>query len=239
MKILTAAFLFTILAPLGLQAQFDDFSCKSGQALSESAGTNLIAEAQSWYNKINSLKGDFSQNSYLAALDIGETSSGSFWFKKRGLMRWTYVHPEAQDFIIRENTFWLYRPADSQVLVDDFKSILISDLPIAFLMGLGDLSRDFRFVEGCKRASGSMVKLSSRTKPAPGETLNELNTFALLLDAAGRATAAQIEDVSGNVTTITLKNISENQIIADQQFAADFPKGVDVYDRRQSESKNG
>ena len=194
------------------------------------AATELSEAVQKNYASINALQAHFEQDSYLAALDTSEASSGSVWFKKPGLMRWNYETPENQVFLIREHTVWYYQETEKQLLIDDIGEMLLSDLPVSFLFGIGNLARDFEALKVCKSANGRVLTLRPRNTGS-----SELKEFELLIDAtAALPRGARVTDSSGNVTAIELRNVEADQAIASTIFEASFPRGIDISDKRKA-----
>ena len=191
--------------------------------------TALLGKVQSQYAKVGTLSSHFTQASYLAALDTAEESSGQMYFQKPGKMRWNYVAPDEQVFIVDEKTLWFYQATDKQVVVDNFSDVLISDLPVAFVMGLGDLSRDFKLKDMCQSEKGIVLNLV----PASASHGKDLQGFGLLIDAKENTPkGAKVTDVSGNQTTILFDEQKTNVSVASDIFTPTFPAGVDMIDRR-------
>ncbi|MFO0002307.1 MAG: LolA family protein, partial [bacterium] len=74
-------------------------------------------------------------------------------------MRWRYESPEIQEFGIAGSEVVLYQETDKQVIVDAASSVLLSDLPVSFLLGLGNLKRDFTLLESCKGEGGTILSV--------------------------------------------------------------------------------
>lgn len=209
-------------------AQSRSFDC-TGSSLSAAEGREILSQAQKNYSKISTLKASFAQESYLAALSISETSEGEMQFQKPGNMRWDYVNPDPQTFLVNDHTVWLYQPNDKQLIIDKFDTILLTDLPVAFLMGIGDLNKDFEIKDGCKNKEGDILHLLPKKKNAA----EELTGFYLLIQPDSfEIKGGKVIDASGNVTSITLKNIRFNSEIFPTAFKPKFPDGIDVTDRR-------
>lgn len=214
-----------LLLPVVARAELADFTCKSPITAKQAA--EILRSTQQQYANILSVKAKFSQDSFMAALEASERSSGNLWFKRPGLMRWQYSSPEPQEFIIRDKTMWFYQEREKQVLVDHFRDVLMSDLPVSFLLGIGDLERSFAVDRACMTPSGTLLFLKPRL-----QTNENLQSFELLLDDKFRPTGAKVRDVGGNTTSILLSEISFDANIEDDKFSATFPKGVDINDRR-------
>ena len=204
------------------------FVCKAKLSSSDLQGT--LNRVQQSYQKLNSVSARFDQDSYLAALDTSETSSGTVLFSKPGRMRWDYEDPEPQQFVLRDHTVWLYQPEIKQVVIDELSQVLLTDLPVSFLMGVGNLNDGFSLKGGCKSEAGTVLTLEPRK--ADKKSDNSLKTFKLLVSPENFPAGAQVLDVVGNTTTIALSAVKENEPIEDSKFTATYPPGTDINDRR-------
>jgi len=205
------------------------FDCKA----KASKDSSLLDKVQNAYASVKSLHAKFVQHSFLSSLDSSELSSGQVWFSKPGLMKWHYAEPDVQDFIVRNETVWLYQETDNQVLIDNFKNILLTDLPVSFLMGLGDLKRDFKLQNSCKTDDGLVLELS------PAAKKGELEAFKLLVDERSyQPKGAMVVDLAGNKTAIVMSELELNPDLLQDTFATNFKSGIDIVDRRK-EQQNG
>lgn len=226
----------TAVLPSESTAQSRAFECGSSKEISESEGAALLERVQRTYASLSVLHGQFEQDSYLAALDTSESSSGEMWFEKPGKMRWVYKTPKSQIVIIRDGTLWLYQIDKKQVMIDDIGEVLLSDLPVAFLMGIGNLSRDFTFTKACRSKDGVVLSLVPKSKGDGDDSArNELQGFDLLIDEGqSLPKGARVTSVGGNMTAIVFRNVSTKETAPDaSRFVLTYPNGVDVMDRRQ------
>ena len=240
--VLTTAVLSLLsgVVPFGnVVAQVRQFECEGRKELSASEAATLIAAVQSAYGKVSASTGKFAQESYLAALDTSEVSSGTMWFQKPGKMRWSYTEPRQQEVVVSGDTMWVHQIDKNQVMVDAIKSALLSDLPIAFLMGLGDLTRDFDVKSGCRTPDGVVVSLVPKTAKKSGaeggtEAGGDLSGFDLLLDeGAALPKGAMVTALGGNVTAIVFEKLRASGVNPPAgTFVLEYPKGVDIVDRR-------
>ncbi|RMG43203.1 MAG: outer membrane lipoprotein carrier protein LolA, partial [Candidatus Dadabacteria bacterium] len=192
------------------RALSERFQCSSARVLGESAGERLISRLQESYNRLSSFKADFLQESYLLALDTSEISAGTVYFDKPGRMRWEYRDPAGQLFIIADNTFWYYQPDERQVLVDSVQKAVLSDLPLSFLMGLGDLKKSFRLIKACQRKNSFILILSPESSHKRNNG-TELQEFSLLVSGDDYIPiGASIRDIAGNITSIVFENLKIN-----------------------------
>ncbi len=208
------------------------FDCQKSGALLKEEADKIASRVQSEYATIRSLEGSFTQESYLSALEVSESSTGTMAFRKPGRMRWDYVTPEAQSFVVKDSRLDLYQPVENQLIIDEFSKILISDLPVAFIMGIGDLTKDFELNGACTSPDGVVLDLTPKSKgSSPSES--ELKRFKLLVNPSSHLPiGARIMDVGGNITSILLSGITKDPELNENRFSLEIPKGTDVIDRR-------
>ncbi len=214
----------------GLGASFE---CNT--PMPSAMASELLGKTQAAYNELKGLRATFQQYSWLAALDQGESSGGIVSFMKQGNMRWEYAYPEEQVFLIREHTLWLYQKELNQVVIDKFEKVLISDLPVAFLMGIGDLKKDFNLGESCRNSESFVFALEPLARKGSD---SQLKKFLLLVDSVTfLPRGARVVDAGGNTTEIVLSALQPNPAdLQEKTFEATFPDGVDITDRREGEN---
>lgn len=213
-------------------AQSPAFECSKREALKASDAKAQLEKVQGAYQGVKAISARFLQNSFLAALEAAEVSSGSVWFLKPGQMKWHYAEPEEQIFVVKDETLWLYQAAENQVLIDEFKKVLISDLPVSFLLGLGQLTRDFKIISACRNEDGLVFELAQHSASED----SELKGFKLLVDPSSYLPkGALVIDVAGNRTAVVLSELETSDKIAPETFSTAFKRGADVIDRRQKQ----
>jgi outer membrane lipoprotein carrier protein len=213
-------------------AQSSAFECKS--VLNTKQSQEVLDKAQKAYSNLNSMQARFSQESFLAALEISETSFGKVWFQKPGLMRWEYLRPEEQTFLVKDESMWLYQKKDKQVIIDSFSKVLISDLPVAFLLGIGNLKKDFVLSKACENKSkdGIVLDLAPHKKQS-AKNDKGLKAFLLVVDnKTYLPKAAKVSDLGANVNSIFFEDLDSNVNIPNSKFEVNFPSDVDIDDRR-------
>jgi len=182
---------------------------------------------QNRYAEISTLHGEFNQSSYLAALDVSETSSGDVSFLKPGKMRWEYRDPEHQIFLTDGESFWYYQEAEAQLLIDTFRGVLTTDVPLAFLAGVGELKRDFSLSSVCREENLLKLELKPRSE---AEGLARFVLFVRQDDLTPMG--AEIHDGQENVTRVMFSELKVNGSLPSNLFHPAFPKGIDIQDRR-------
>ncbi|MDD2942759.1 MAG: outer membrane lipoprotein chaperone LolA [bacterium] len=213
------------LAQSGAVAEAKDWSC--GKSLPVAEVKTLVSRVSSAYREVDSLSALFTQKSTLAGFEMEGSSEGKVLFKKPGKMRWIYLTPEPQEFVSDGNTLWYYQPDFQQVTLSAFSKSFQSDLPVSFLLGVGELESAFSPVAACKAGELMLIEL------VPLEAAGEMERFWLKVDPRTYLPrAAKTIDIGGSETVINLNKIEMNKSLAEEEFVFQIPKGVDVIDRR-------
>ena len=226
-RIISLAFyIATISKDVRAEGEFD---CRSPVGAVERE--RLLEEVESRYRSISDLTSNFQQNSFFLGMNQRVLSRGAVHFKKPGMMDWTYESPEKQRFVADGKTLWFYQPDLNQVTVGDFTQSFSSDLPVSFLLGMGNLKADFSVVESCNSEAGVVIKLQPKVAD------QSLDEFYLLVEKTKHSPlGAKIVDVGGNETAIVFEKTTLNSSLKDERFKFEIPKGVDVIDRRVKEA---
>lgn len=217
-----------------IKTVIEAFKCSENLAVKDQA--RLFGKIEQAYATLKGMSANFNQVSYLAALDDRELSSGKVWLEstsaegKEVKMRWDYIKPEPQVFLIRGSNVWFYQELDKQVLVDNLEKLLISDAPVSFLLGIGKLHKSFKMMQACRVGKD---RLALKLVESAGDAKGQLDFFVLLIDSATYLpVGADVVDVSANETVILFDEIDTNPKIPNTVFNPEWNKGVDVIDRR-------
>ncbi|MYC83092.1 MAG: outer membrane lipoprotein carrier protein LolA, partial [Acidobacteria bacterium] len=105
-----------------------------------------VAALQRKYSGMRDLRMDFVQ-SYGWPGRRPRTESGQVFLRRPGLMRWEYREPSGKLFLSDGETIHLYLPARKQVQKSRVGRSPDRRLPFLFLLGRGDLKKDFSRIE--------------------------------------------------------------------------------------------
>ncbi|MEJ2199866.1 MAG: outer membrane lipoprotein carrier protein LolA [Desulfuromonadaceae bacterium] len=191
-----------------------------------------------------------SQRSTIQSLDRIQRAEGRVQVRFEGqtgeasarvLFRWEYTEPTAQEFVSDGVSLFAYVPENRQVIQSDVQtqSAVGSDNPIAFLTGLGHLSRDFQvaWAEPQEDAEGNFILELSPRRPSPllERLVVVVNRDAVVPAASQVASGSSfplrsttILDPNGNTTVIEFRDVQVNSGIPDAVFHFDVPAGVQV-----------
>ena len=205
------ALLCVLAAPLAAQNDLDPF----------------INALQSKYNKLASWSAGFTQI-YNAPGERTRRESGRLLLKKPGRMRWDYTAPENKLFV--SDGKWLYEYVAAEKLATRVAVKEADDLRSAFLflLGRGNLRRDFKRIEWANEAPLTAGQRVLRLVPKRGdvrELLVEVEPATLQLK---RLT---IINGNGGRSDFIFSNLRENPPTNAEQFTFTAPAGVRVVEQ--------
>lgn len=191
-----------------------------------SRDNSYLDKVQAAYAKVEGLRARFSQESFLSSLSLSEQSAGEVLYKRPGMMRWNYTFPESQTFLVKGQEFWFVQPVDKQVTIDKFEKILLTDAPVAFLLGLGDLAKSFKLINACATGGGILLKLEEKQS-------KKLKGFSLLVsDSTWLPLGAEVVDATDNRNRIVFSDLTTGGGLAASEFEFSPPEDFDIQDRR-------
>lgn len=211
------------IATAGLLAALGNLSPGARQSGGATEEETVVERLQKSYDAVSDFVAEFSQETEIKTLSRSLKARGKVYFKRPGKMLWRYDEPPKQWVLADGNSLYLYQPEQSQILKSPLKSAFRSDIPLSFLLGLGDLKRDFRVVLKGAEEGRYVLRLAPK-----GET-GALSEIELGVDRkAFDVVWARIRDAVGNVTTIRFSNMRKGAGLKDSLFQPKIPDGVDV-----------
>lgn len=184
-------------------------------------------KVQSHYDAVRDLTARFTQVSQVVSLGAGaagpETSSGGeVRFARPGRMRWSYEEPEPSLVVTDGEELWIYDPAEQEAQHFRTAQGFLSGAALQFLLGRGDMLRDFKaraIVCGTDevrlglvpRDAAAYERLELRVDPGTGEVRETVVT-----------------DLVGNVTRVAFQEVRTNTGLPDDSFRFTPPAGVRV-----------
>jgi len=185
----------------------------------------LINGLQAKYNKLSSLSADFTQI-YNAPGQRTRRESGHLLLKKPGKMRWDYTTPEAKLFLSDGKWLYEYAAAERYASRSSVKESGDMRAPFAFLLGRGNLRRDFKRIEFAKESPVRAGNIVLRMVPKRAADFKEL-----VLEV--EPTSLQIARLSlvesgGARSDFLFSNVRENAPAGEAQFDFKAPAGVEL-----------
>jgi outer membrane lipoprotein carrier protein len=205
------ALALTITAPLGpatVRAQSADAVVDALQK-SYDATTDFIA--------------DFQQETEVKSLNRSLKASGKLSFKRPGKMYWNYDTPKNQFVLADGKHLYFYQPEQNQVIKSPLKNAFRGDIPLSFLLGLGNLKKDFNAALKSTEDTHHVVRLNPK---------GEAGGYNEILVGVSKATAdilwVSVRDAANNLTTLRFSGMKKGVGLKDGQFVAKIPDGADV-----------
>ncbi len=178
--------------------------------------SELAAKVQASYERTRDLEAHFSQTYAYAGFGRKQVSSGTLQVKKPGMMRWDYDAPAKKVIAVRGSRLVQWEPEENQAYVDDAFDASAMSAAVTFLLGKGDLAKEF---DPSVDASGALVLTPKEPDP-------RVESIALTVGKDGEVTATRVRDGSGNVNEIHFTNVHRNRGLPDSAFEVKLPKGV-------------
>ncbi len=185
----------------------------------------VVDRLERTYAAAADLTATFRQTSTITAAGQVQQATGTVAVKRPGKMRWDYAEPEPRLFVTDGKTFWAYSPEDKQVLVQQVQGAL-GATPLAFLMGAGELRKDFQVREVRHAAAAGKTALLDLRPIKPDGTVGRLLLEVDL--ASSLIVQATVFDAVGNTIVLALSDQKLNAGVPDSRFTFVPPPGVQV-----------
>lgn len=184
---------------------------------------STVAAIQRRYGAVRDLRSRFVQQTRSVALGgpgaVSE-SSGTVIFAKPGRMRWSYEEPEESLVVSDGHWLWIYDPANREVQRFAVADGYLSGAAIQFLLGEGNILRDFRVsAESC---SGDSIDLDL----VPRQAASYEKLRVRVERSSGDLLETTVVDLLGNTTRVAFQEIQANLDPAPELFRFDPPPGV-------------
>jgi outer membrane lipoprotein carrier protein len=177
---------------------------------------DLARKVQGYYEATRDLEAKFQQTYTYAGFGRRQVSSGTLRVKKPGMMRWDYEKPTPKTVAVKGSRLVQYEPEENQAYVDERFDASAMSAAVTFLLGRGDLARDFALATG----EGGTLLLRPK-EPDP-----RVESIALSLGPSGEVVATRVVDGAGNVNEIKFADVKRNAGLPDAAFDVKLPKDV-------------
>jgi outer membrane lipoprotein carrier protein len=189
---------------------------------------SVAKQVQAHYQTIKDFTADFSHTYEGGVLRRKTTERGAVLIKKPGRMRWTYTQPEQKVFVSDGIKIYAHVPADRQVTVSSMPTDDKASTPILFLVGKGDLTRDFNVAYAEPIAGVTFPADTYALKLTPRVKVPEYEWLILVVDKSLKLRMLIARDSQSGTSMFTFTNLKENVGLKDNQFTFTIPRGADV-----------
>ncbi len=198
------------------------FTAAAGAGAQGDADNDAAAaqRLQAYLDGMQSFEARFQQKISGSESD-GEESSGRFYLKRPGKLRWDYEKPHTQAIVADGRRLWVYDAELKQVVVKTIDEALAASTPAMLLAGRETVSEGYKVSAGAERDGKEWVRML----PKRGDT----DFLSIELGFAGKELQAmELRDKLGQTTRIEFSRIRRNGGVDDKLFEFKPPKGVDV-----------
>ena len=176
----------------------------------------LAQKVQAFYERTRDLEASFQQTYTYSGFGRRQVSKGTLKVKKPGMMRWDYETPTPKTVAVKGSRLVQYEPEENQAYVDERFDATAMSAAVTFLLGKGDLAREFDLsVDG----AGDLVLRPKEEDP-------RVDSIALAVGRDGEVRATRVVDGAGNVNEVRFEKVKRNQGLADAAFEVKLPKDV-------------
>jgi len=181
----------------------------------------VLDRLQRHYHDTNSFTAKFSEETSTAG-GPKHVRKGTVSFRKPGRMRWEFEDPEKQTIVSDGETLFSYDPDLNQVVETPLKQALKSSSATSFLLGIGDINRDFKAAFASPQMPAGLIDLvlDPKTGGYKIEVGLEPRTYNLM--------TLTLIDQLGDTTKIDFTDVHDNVKLPDSTFAFKVPPGVDI-----------
>jgi outer membrane lipoprotein carrier protein len=181
----------------------------------------VLDRLQRHYRNTNSFSAKFNEEITTVGAPKRERS-GVVSFRKPGRMRWEFAAPEVQTIVSDGDMLYSYDPDLNQVVETPLKQALKSSSATSFLLGMGNINRDFKAAFAKSVASDGLVHLLLDSKAGGYRIEIGLDPKSYNL------VTLRLTDQLGDVTKVDFSDIHNNVELPDSVFAFKAPAGADI-----------
>jgi len=203
-----------------------------GMSVLASNVDDVVRRVDESYAKTQDLQGEFTQETIIEGFETGFQSTGRFYLKKPGLLRWDYLQPSEENIYVDGDAVMMYVPEHQQVVKGTLTQIAASKGPLALLLGVGKLAEHF-LVSEATDVSGEQSDLPTLilVPKSDGDTAPTIKKIVLqLFPDSYLIQNMTLFDTSGNISRVRFDHIQVNQGIDADLLKFTVPPDVVVVD---------
>jgi outer membrane lipoprotein carrier protein len=182
---------------------------------------SLLARLQHHYQHTDSFSASFKET----VARVGarpQDRSGTVYFRKPGCVRFEFGDPQPETIVSDGKLLYDYDPGLNQVMETPLKNAIKTQAVAAFLLGVGNINRDFTALRPASPAADGLTHLL--LTPKRGGDDIELGLDPHTLNIA----SLRLADALGNLTKISFSDIDTSVAIESSRFEFKTPAGADV-----------
>ena len=191
----------------------------------------VVKKIQVRYEKTKDLQASFTQKTRIEGFSTPVVSTGRFYIKKPGRLRWDYREPATEEIYVNKDDVKMYVPEHKQVLVGKLTYMAASQAPLQLLQGVAKLDEEFDIEPAANKERGAGgIPLVSLT-PKQGRAEPERAIQKIIIEVQPKTyflKTIALHEVSGNVATFEFSELKPNSGLKDDLFDFKAPADVEV-----------
>ena len=197
--------------------------CTPLRAAESGGSVAIVDRLQQNYDATVDFVADFRQETEVKTLNRSLKASGKLSFKRPGKMLWRYDTPKGQFVLADGKHLYFYQPEQNQIIKSPLKNAFRTDIPLSFLLGLGNLKKDFNATLKATEESQYILRLEPKGDAGGYSDIHmgvSKNTSDILW--------VSVRDGAGNLTTLRFSEMRKGVGIKDSLFQLQIPNGADI-----------
>ncbi len=181
----------------------------------------ILAKLQRHYQETDSFSATFKQT----VTRVGappKVRTGTVYFEKPGRVRFDFSDPQPETIVSDGKLLYDYDPGLNQVMETPLKSAIKTQAAAAFLLGVGNVQRDFKAARMATPANDGLTYLLMTPKRGGEDIVVGLDPHTMNI------MSLRLADALGNITEFQFSGIETNVPIEATRFDFRAPDGADV-----------
>jgi len=221
-KMLPAAMLMAVAMLIaGERASIAQTATSAAAPASSSHLKTLLAHLQRHYQETDSFQAKFKETVTRTGAPPRDRT-GVIYYRKPGRLRWEFQEPQPETIVSDGSLIYDYDPGLNQVVETPLKSAFKSQGVAAFLLGVGNLGRDFKASSVASAPADGLEHLA--LTPKGGGDRIELGVDPQSYNIMTLA----LTDSLGNRTQLQFSGFQRNLELDPKLFAFTVPAGADI-----------
>ena len=180
----------------------------------------VVKKIQTRYEKTKDLQASFTQKTRIEGFSTPVISTGHFYIKKPGRLRWDYIEPATEEIYVNKDDVKMYVPEHKQVLVGKLTYMAASKLDEEF---------DIEPTANKDRGAGGILLVSLTPKQGRAEPERAIQKIVIEVQPKTYfLKTIALHEVSGNIATFEFSELKPNSGLKDDLFDFKAPADVEI-----------
>jgi outer membrane lipoprotein carrier protein len=195
--------------------------CSHAAETPPSSLKSTLAHLQRHYQDTGSFRAKFKETVTRAGA-MPQLREGTISYRKPGRMRWEFTGDQPETVVSDGTTIYDYDRGLNQVVETPLKQAFKTQAAAAFLLGVGNVQRDFSASSPPSTPKDSLIYLLLTPKHGGDKVALGLDPHTYNIAALA------LTDSLGNTTALSFSDVQTNLPLASSMFAFKVPDGADI-----------